>query len=690
MIVGLFCPRQFLFCYNRSMIALTDKLSVLPGIGPKSAEKFLGLGLITIEDLLVHYPFRYEDFSSRQVLDLLDGEKAVVAGEVVTPGYVQYYGVKKNRLSFKLKQGEVVVGVSFFNQPYLQDKISVGQQLAIFGKWDSKKATLTGMKVLAQLNEDLQPVYHTVQGVTQANLVKAITAAIDLGYLDLLQENLPEDLLTKYRLMGRKEACYRMHFPASLADYKQALRRVKFEELLYFQLDLQSLKADNRLETSGLALAYDREALEKRLSALPFALTAAQAKSLDEILGDMASGRHMNRLLQGDVGSGKTVVAALAMYAALTAGYQSALMVPTEILAEQHAASLRQLLPDVSIALLTSGMKAAARRETLAALADGSVDMVVGTHALIQEGVTYHKLGLVITDEQHRFGVKQRRIFREKGDNPDVLMMTATPIPRTLAITAFGDMDVSIIDQLPAGRKPIITRWVKHSQLEQVLAWLKDELLKGAQAYVISPLIEESESLDLKNAIALHEELSAYFADVTAVGLLHGRLKNEEKDAIMQDFKAQKTSLLVSTTVIEVGVNVPNATVMLIMDADRFGLSQLHQLRGRVGRGDKQSYAILVANPKTDSGKERMQIMTETTDGFVLAEADLKMRGSGEIFGTRQSGLPEFKVADLVEDYPILEEARKVAQTITRQPDWKNQPENAVFLPYLNKKEHFD
>ncbi|MGT2896567.1 ATP-dependent DNA helicase RecG [Streptococcus entericus] len=672
------------------MISLHDKLAVLPGIGPKSAEKFAQLGLVTIEDLLVHYPFRYEDFSSRQVLDLLDGEKAVVAGEVATPAHVQYYGFKKNRLSFKLRQGDVVVGVSFFNQPYLQEKIQVGQQVAIFGKWDTAKGHLTGMKVLAQLNEDLQPVYHTTQGVTQTNLVKAITTAIDLGYLTLLQENLPQYLLDKYRLLSRQEACYAMHFPTDLAHYKQALRRVKFEELLYFQLDLQVLKHENKQETSGLALAYDKKRLDKQMAALPFALTPAQERSLTEILADMASGRHMNRLLQGDVGSGKTVVAALAMYAALTAGYQSALMVPTEILAEQHVASLRQLLPHVSIALLTSGMKAAAKRATLAAIADGSVDMVVGTHALIQEGVTYHKLGLVITDEQHRFGVKQRRIFREKGDNPDVLMMTATPIPRTLAITAFGDMDVSIIDQLPAGRKPIITRWVKHSQLDQVLAWLKDELLKGAQAYVISPLIEESESLDLKNAIALHEELSAYFADVTAVGLLHGRLKNEEKDAIMQDFKSQKTSLLVSTTVIEVGVNVPNATVMLIMDADRFGLSQLHQLRGRVGRGNKQSYAILVANPKTDSGKERMTIMTETTDGFVLAEADLKMRGSGEIFGTRQSGLPEFKVADLVEDYPILEEARKVASQIVSNPDWKTQPENAVLLPYLNKKEHFD
>ena len=398
----------------------------------------------------------------------------------------------------------------------------------------------------------------------------------------------------------------------------------------------------------------------------------------------------MNRLLQGDVGSGKTVVAGLAMYAAHTASYQSALMVPTEILAEQHFDSLTQLFPELNLALLTGGMKAAERRETLAAIAAGQVDMVVGTHALIQEGVVYHRLGLVIIDEQHRFGVDQRRILREKGNNPDVLMMTATPIPRTLAITSFGDMDVSIIDQMPAGRKPIITRWVKHEQLEVVLDWMKKELAKGVQVYFISPLIEESEALDLKNAIALEEELKAYFANQAQVALLHGRMKNDEKEAIMQDFKVGKTDILVSTTVIEVGVNVPNATIMVIMDADRFGLSQLHQLRGRVGRGHKQSYAVLVANPKTESGKQRMKIMMETTDGFVLAEEDLKMRGSGEIFGTRQSGIPEFQVADIVEDYPILEEARKVASQIVTNPNWRKDANWRLIAQHLELRDYLD
>ena len=669
---------------------LHQALTALPGVGPKSAEKFKKLGLESLQDLLLYFPLRYEDFKSKNVLDLEDGEKAVISGIVATPANVQYYGYKRNRLRFTIKQGEVAIAVNFFNQPYLADKIELGATVAIFGKWDKAKASLTGMKVLAQVEDDLQPVYRVAQGISQASLVKLIKVAFDQGLDQLLEENLPPILLERYQLLGRTQAVRAMHFPKDLAEYKQALRRVKFEELFYFQMQLQVLKHETKDVSQGLAIPWQEKMLAQKKAALPFSLTEAQERSLEEILSDLQSSGHMNRLLQGDVGSGKTVVAGLAMYAAYTAGYQSALMVPTEILAEQHLDSLTQLFPELNLALLTGGMKAAKRRETLAAIESGQVDMVVGTHALIQEGVVYHRLGLVIIDEQHRFGVDQRRILREKGNNPDVLMMTATPIPRTLAITAFGDMDVSIIDQMPAGRKPIITRWVKHEQLEVVLDWMKKELAKGAQVYFISPLIEESEALDLKNAIALEEELKAYFANQAQVALLHGRMKNDEKEAIMQDFKDGKTDILVSTTVIEVGVNVPNATIMVIMDADRFGLSQLHQLRGRVGRGNKQSYAVLVANPKTESGKKRMKIMTETTDGFVLAEEDLKMRGSGEIFGTRQSGIPEFQVADIVEDYPILEEARKVASQIVANPSWRQDANWHLVSLLLEKRDYLD
>ena len=669
---------------------LHQPLSVLPGIGPKSAEKYKKLGIETVEDLLLYFPFRYEDFKSKNVLDLEDGEKAVVSGLVATPANVQYYGYKRNRLRFTIKQGELVLAVSFFNQPYLADKIELGQTVAVFGKWDKAKGALTGMKLLAQVEDDLQPVYRLAQGVSQSALVKVIKTAFEAGLDQLLEENLPQVLMDKYQLLSRRQAVRAMHFPKDLNEYKQALRRVKFEELLFFQLQLQVLKEENRSVGQGIVLDWDKKKLKALQAKLPFTLTEAQERSLNEILADMRSPHHMNRLLQGDVGSGKTVVAGLAMYAAVTAGKQAALMVPTEILAEQHLQSLTSLFPSLRILLLTGSLKAAERRERLELIQTGQVDLIVGTHALIQEGVHFHDLGLVIIDEQHRFGVAQRRILREKGQNPDVLMMTATPIPRTLAITAFGDMDVSIIDQMPAGRKEIITRWVKHQQLNLVLDWLVKEIQKGSQAYVISPLIEESEALDLKNAIALEEELIAYFGDRARIALLHGKMKGEEKEAIMQAFKQGEIDLLVSTTVIEVGVNVPNATVMIIMDADRFGLSQLHQLRGRVGRGDKQSYAVLVANPKTESGKRRMKIMTETTNGFVLAEEDLKLRGSGEIFGTRQSGIPEFQVANLIEDYPILEEARKVAVQVVTTPNWREHPDWHCLSLHLEQKEHLD
>ena len=669
---------------------LHQPLSVLPGIGPKSAEKYKKLGIETVEDLLLYFPFRYEDFKTKNVLDLEDGEKAVVSGIVATPANVQYYGYKRNRLRFTIKQGELVLAVSFFNQPYLADKIELGQTVAVFGKWDKAKGALTGMKLLAQVEDDLQPVYRLSQGVSQSALVKVIKTAFEAGLDQLLEENLPQVLMDKYHLLSRRQAVRAMHFPKDLEEYKQALRRVKFEELLFFQLQLQVLKEENRSVGQGIVLDWDKKKLKDLQTKLPFTLTEAQERSLNEILADMRSPYHMNRLLQGDVGSGKTVVAGLAMYAAVTAGKQAALMVPTEILAEQHLQSLTSLFSNLRILLLTGSLKAAERRERLDLIKSGQVNLVVGTHALIQEGVHFHDLGLVIIDEQHRFGVAQRRILREKGQNPDVLMMTATPIPRTLAITAFGDMDVSIIDQMPAGRKEIITRWVKHQQLNLVFDWLVKEIQKGSQAYVISPLIEESEALDLKNAIALEEELIAYFGDRARIALLHGKMKGEEKEAIMQAFKQGEIDLLVSTTVIEVGVNVPNATVMIIMDADRFGLSQLHQLRGRVGRGDKQSYAVLVANPKTESGKRRMKIMTETTNGFVLAEEDLKLRGSGEIFGTRQSGIPEFQVANLIEDYPILEEARKVAVQVVTTPNWREHPDWHCLSLHLEQKEHLD
>lgn len=652
---------------------LSDDIHLLSGVGPKRAENLKELGIQTIEDLLTYYPFRYEDIKEKELNEIQDQEKVTLKGLVVSEPVVSRYGYKKSRMMFRMMQEHAVINVSFFNQPYLKDKVILSEEIAVYGKWDAKRKALNGMKILAAKNdgEDFAPIYHVNKKVRQSSLIQLIRAGFDT-YGHLIPEILPEELLEKYRLMPRKEAIFAMHFPNNPDESHQAKRRVVFEEFFLFQLKMQGLKRQEKAEKNGLSIHYDVERLKAFTQKLPFELTKAQKKVTNEICRDLMSPNHMQRLLQGDVGSGKTVVAAIALYATMTAGFQGALMVPTEILAQQHMESLQQLYDplEVHTALLTGSTKAKERREILMQLANGEIDIIIGTHALIQEDVVFRNLGLVITDEQHRFGVNQRKILREKGLKPDVLFMTATPIPRTLAITAYGEMDVSIIDEMPAGRIPIETRWIRPPQLDTVLEWMQKELARGHQAYVICPLIEESEALDVKNATEIFEHMSAFFQPNYQVGLLHGKMKNQEKDEIMQEFKDNRLQLLVSTTVIEVGVNVPNATVMLIMDADRFGLAQLHQLRGRVGRGSEASYCILVANPKNEMGVERMKIMTETNNGFVLSEKDLELRGPGEVFGARQSGIPQFAVGDIVTDFNILEVARQEANAVWKKEQW--------------------
>lgn len=652
---------------------LTDPLHVLSGVGPKRAEAFSELGIHTVKDLLTYYPFRYEDIQEKVIEEIQDQEKVTLKGTVVSEAVLSRYGYKKSRLNFRIMQDHAVINVSFFNQPYLKDKIILSEEIAIYGKWDAKRKALNGMKILAAKNdgEEFAPIYHVNKRVRQSSLVQLIRTGFD-EYGQLVEESLPLELIQKYRLMDRREAMFAMHFPRNPEESHQAKRRMVFEEFLLFQLKMQGLKRQEKAEKNGIAIQYDVKRLKEFTKKLPFELTQAQKKVTNEICRDLMNPHHMQRLLQGDVGSGKTVVAAIALYAVMTAGFQGALMVPTEILAQQHMESLQQLFDplEVRTALLTGSTRAKDRREILAQLASGEIDVIIGTHALIQDDVAFKRLGLVITDEQHRFGVNQRKILREKGQKPDVLFMTATPIPRTLAITAYGEMDVSIIDEMPAGRIPIETRWIRPPQIDTVLEWMKTELAAGHQAYVICPLIEESEALDVKNATEIFEHMTAFFAPDYQVGLLHGKMKNQEKDEIMQEFKENRLQLLVSTTVIEVGVNVPNATIMLIMDADRFGLAQLHQLRGRVGRGSDASYCILVANPKNDMGVERMKIMTETNNGFVLSEKDLELRGPGEVFGARQSGLPEFIVGDIVTDFNVLEVAREEASVIWQKKQW--------------------
>ena len=639
------------------MRSLNDPVTMLAGVGAKRADSLASLGIQTIEDLLTYYPFRYEDIQERNLNEILDQEKVTLKGLVVSPPVMSRFGYKKNRLQFRMMQDHAVFNVSFFNQPYLKDKVILSEEIAVYGKWDAKRKSLNGMKILgSQAVDDFSPIYHVNKSIRQTTLVDLIRRGFE-EYGDLIEENLPNGLVEKYRLLDRPTAVKSMHFPKNHEENHQAKRRIVFEEFFLFQMRLQGLKKSEKAETNGIEILYDIQRLKQFIQKLPFELTDAQKRVTNEICRDLRSPQHMQRLLQGDVGSGKTIVAAIALYAAVTAGFQGALMVPTEILAQQHMESLLQLFDaqEVKLALLTGSTKAKERRELLELLEQGEIDIVVGTHALIQEGVEFQHLGLVITDEQHRFGVNQRKVLREKGWRPDVLFMTATPIPRTLAITAYGEMDVSVIDELPAGRIPIETRWVRTPQLNSVLDWTWKELAKGHQMYVICPLIEESEALDVKNAVEIYEKLSALFAPQYEVGLLHGKMKNQEKEAIMETFKENKMQILVSTTVIEVGVNVPNATVMLIMDADRFGLAQLHQLRGRVGRGNDASYCVLVANPKNELGIERMKIMTETNNGFILSEKDLELRGPGEVFGFRQSGLPQFAIADLVTDSNILE-----------------------------------
>lgn len=659
------------------MRSLADPVTVLAGVGQKRADSLASLGIHTIEDLLTYYPFRYEDIQERNLNEIQDQEKVTLKGLVVSPPVMSRFGYKKSRLQFRMMQEHEVFNVSFFNQPYLKDKVILSEEIAVYGKWDAKRKALNGMKILgSQSPDDFSPIYHVNKSIRQTTLVDLIRRGFS-EYGDLIEENLPLSLIEKYRLLDRPTAVRSMHFPQNHEENHQAKRRIVFEEFFFFQMQLQGLKKAEKSEKNGLEILYDVERLKQFTKKLPFELTTAQKSVTNEICRDLRNPHHMQRLLQGDVGSGKTVVAAIALYATVTAGFQGALMVPTEILAQQHMESLSQLFDpnEVTVALLTGSTKAKERRELLERLENGEIDIVVGTHALIQEGVAFQNLGLVITDEQHRFGVNQRKVLREKGWRPDVLFMTATPIPRTLAITAYGEMDVSVIDELPAGRIPIETRWVRTPQLDSVLEWTYKELRRGHQMYVICPLIEESEALDVKNAVEIYEKLRELFAPEYEVGLLHGKMKNQEKDQIMETFKENQLQILVSTTVIEVGVNVPNATVMLIMDADRFGLAQLHQLRGRVGRGSEASYCILVANPKNELGVERMKIMTETTNGFILSEKDLELRGPGEVFGFRQSGLPEFAIADLVTDGNVLEVAREEAAAIWQIKDWQLLPE---------------
>ncbi|OXT18700.1 ATP-dependent DNA helicase RecG [Bacillus sp. OG2] len=675
--------------YNRNQVInmLNEPVTSIKGIGAETAEALADMNIFTVGDLLEHFPFRYEDYRLKDLSEVKHEERVTVEGKIHSEPLLTYYGRKRSRLTIRVLVGRYLIQAVFFNRPYLKKKFAINDSVTITGKWDQHRQMISASEIHLGENaasKDFEPVYAVKGSITVKGIRRFIGMAFS-QYADSIAETLPERLLEQYKLLNRKDALRAMHFPGGPEDLKQARRRFVYEEFLYFQLKMQALRKFEREQSKGIVQTYDLKKLKEFIGSLPFPLTGAQKRVVNEILSDMKSPYRMNRLLQGDVGSGKTVVAAIGLYAAATAGYQGALMVPTEILAEQHEKSLKELLEPqgLSCELLTSSVKGKKRKEILARLSEGEIDVLIGTHALIQQEVEFKRLGFVITDEQHRFGVEQRRVLREKGESPDVLFMTATPIPRTLAITVFGEMDVSIIDEMPAGRKTIETYWAKQEMLDRILQFMEKELSKGRQAYVICPLIEESDKLDVQNAIDVHSNLTFYYQDRYKVGLMHGRLHPEEKDGVMKDFSRNEIQILVSTTVVEVGVNVPNATIMVIYDAERFGLSQLHQLRGRVGRGSEQSYCILLADPKSEVGKERMKIMSETNDGFVLSEKDLELRGPGDFFGRKQSGMPEFKVADMVHDYRALETARNDASKLIQSSIFWEGPEYGMLREYL-------
>jgi ATP-dependent DNA helicase RecG len=660
-------------------------LSLVPvtkirGIGPKKAEALELIGIKSVADLLEYFPFRYEDYRLKALHEVTDGEKVTLEGVVAGIPVLQRYGRNKSRLACKVRCGSFLITAVWFNRHFLKDRLTLGTTVIMTGKWDARRKQLTVSESEFQNSRrkkagTVQPVYSVAGSITQNVLRDCIGQALD-EYADRIEEWIPESILEKRNLMSRPEAIRLVHRPGGIEEGQRARMRIVYEEFFLFQLKIQAHRMLVRSRRDGIAREIDRSKVRAFVRSLPFELTDSQKRVVLEILHDMSRPIAMNRLLQGDVGSGKTVVAAIALYANMLSGYQGAMMVPTEILAEQHFEVLKRWLEPfgVQIDLLTGRLSARERKDALAALQMGLTDIVVGTHALIQDDVFFRSLGLVVTDEQHRFGVQQRSILRKKGLQPDVLMMTATPIPRTLAITAFGDMDVSTLRERPKGRLPVKTYWVRPNRMDRVFSFLQKELANGRQAYVICPLIEESEKLDAQNAVELHHRLQQALPE-WKVELLHGKMSGEEKDGVMRRFHDGESSILVATTVVEVGVHVANATVMVIYDADRFGLSQLHQLRGRVGRGRHQSYCILIADPKTEMGVERMQVMVETDDGFEIARRDLELRGPGEFFGTKQSGLPEFRVADILNDFKVLEMAREDVAELLNQPDfWTGKP----------------
>lgn len=630
------------------------------GVGSRTSMLLKKLNINTVDDLVTHYPYRYEFIKRSNLKEKYEDDKVIIDGKVeMIPILVRLKG-NLNKMNFRLATStKEIVGVSIFNRAYLKNQLLVGTNITVFGKYEKNKNVILASEIrmgLLPKGEKIEAVYHGTVGLNSKAISGFINTAL-MEYGNDLEDYIPKNLLEKYNFLNKKTALNIIHNPSTKEKLKEASIRLKYEELFVYMAKINYLKLKNKNIKDGIEKDFDKEKLDKVIKSLPYELTVDQKTVLNEILEDLTSKRRMNRLLQGDVGSGKTIISIIAMVANYLSGYQSALMVPTEILATQHYETMKEILKDfnINIALLTGSLPKNKKDLIHEELKLGKIDMVVGTHALIQEEVVYKNLGLVITDEQHRFGVLQRTSLQNKGIMPDVLYMSATPIPRTYALTLYGDMDISTIRTLPKGRKPIKTYLKSYSEIKDVLKMMYEELLKNHQIYVIAPLIEESETLDLTTVNELKDKMNLAFGEKYNVGIIHGKLKQTEKDKIMEDFVNNKIQILISTTVIEVGVNVLNTTMMVIFDANRFGLSTLHQLRGRVGRSALESSCILIS----DYDSERLNVMTTTNDGFEISEEDFKIRGHGDLFGTKQSGDMTFKIADIKEDYKILLQAKK-------------------------------
>ena len=653
----------------------------LKGVGPKTAERFEKLGILTLSDLLCHYPRRYLDFSKPySIAEAPADTECVVKAEVFAKpgGRILPGGRRMERIT----AGDDVssLEITWFNNPYAAQKLELGQEYyfqgIVTGGMLRRQMVNPQVRTDAQVKSSpFEAVYPQTEGLTSSAIAKCVRQL--LPHAELLPDPLPSEMLKKYRLLSKADAVRAIHCPATEEEAFAARRRLIYEELLVLQLGIGRMKNHGAASTGAPMKKADASPFWE---SLPFSPTGAQRRAVEEILTDMSGETSMNRLLQGDVGSGKTLVAAAAIWACIRAGYQAALLAPTEILASQHAENLNRLLSPfgMRIALLTGGMKAAARRTTLAAIRDDEADLIVGTHAILSEGVEFARLGLAVVDEQHRFGVRQRGLLAEKAANPHLLVMSATPIPRTLGLLMYGDLDISILDELPPGRKPVKTRCITGKKRADLYGFLDREIDSGRQVYIVCPAIEDAGGSGLNAVKSYYEDIAKAYLPDRRVGLMHGKLKPKEKAEVMDDFKSGRLDALVSTTVIEVGVDVPNATVMVIENAERYGLSALHQLRGRVGRGAAESWCFLVSDNASESVQKRLKFLCSTSDGFAVAQYDLETRGPGDFFGSRQHGLPTLQIADLMNDTRTLHAAQSEAVALLAEDPLLERPEHAL------------